>query len=462
MTLTLRAVEQLAPDQASLNAASKLRRPSRWSQRGQNAEAGLLWAACQGSGANPYRVVADVQSLRTRCTCPSRKLPCKHALALLWIRAEGGGATFPEGPVPDWVGEWVARRRRGRARPPGGGGGEAKSLVSAEAQVEARPDPETEARRAEARRKREAATRAQLLDGLLDLDQWMADQLRLGLSGALAELSPRCRQIAARLMDAKAAALASRLDELPARVLGLPESDRGDALLAELGKLVLLVRAYRAAPTDPELHRAVATSESREALEALEDAPRLRSTFEVLGERITTRRDGLISHATWLLDVLAPEPRFAVLLDFHPASVGRQGPAFAAGEQLTGELRFYPARAPLRAILVERGDPPPSPLPWACAPASGEPLAGYAAALAVAPWTLSAPVLLPPGRLAEAPSERRLWWTGRGSAQALPLDERASAPALLATAWTAAVGLWDGHQLSPLAATTPLGRLHVP
>ena len=57
MALTRGAIEAMAPDQAPLAAASSLLKPAKWPSR---AEAGgLIWGECQGSGANPYRVVAD-------------------------------------------------------------------------------------------------------------------------------------------------------------------------------------------------------------------------------------------------------------------------------------------------------------------------------------------------------------------------------------------------------------------
>ncbi|TIV63012.1 MAG: SWIM zinc finger family protein, partial [Mesorhizobium sp.] len=97
-----------------------------------------------------------------------------------------------------------------------------------------------------------------------ELDQWIADQLRLGLAGFVDACSERCRRIAARLVDLKATALAGRIDELPARLMALRSEERPDAAIRELGKLVLLAKAWRAAPEDGELKRLVSTSETRD------------------------------------------------------------------------------------------------------------------------------------------------------------------------------------------------------
>src|SRR6476646_6343377 len=108
MSLTLERIEALAPDQASLAAARKLLKASLWPTLAEGE--GLVWGECQGSGATPYRVVIHEADAGYKCTCPSRKFPCKHTLALMWMRAEGSPA-FAPAAVPDWVKDWLSRRR---------------------------------------------------------------------------------------------------------------------------------------------------------------------------------------------------------------------------------------------------------------------------------------------------------------------------------------------------------------
>ncbi|TGW04611.1 SWIM zinc finger family protein, partial [Mesorhizobium sp. M2D.F.Ca.ET.145.01.1.1] len=87
MEFDLKTIEALAPDQASLSAASKLTKRSNWPRLEKNEALTLMWGECQGSGSNPYRVVVDTGDHGYKCTCPSRKFPCKHSLALMWIAA---------------------------------------------------------------------------------------------------------------------------------------------------------------------------------------------------------------------------------------------------------------------------------------------------------------------------------------------------------------------------------------
>ncbi len=456
MTLSHSEIEAMAPDQSALKAAAALLKPAKWSSRG--ASGGLIWAECQGSGANPYRVAADTVDIGSKCSCPSRKFPCKHAIALMWLHVDEPG-DFTPSEIPDWVGEWLGRRRKSSS---GGGGAAAnttagqKSLAAATAEAPVSPvDPAAEEKRRAAAGKRAADLRHQVATSLDDLEVWISDQLRTGLGGFLAEMPDRCRRFAARLVDAKAGALASRLDEAPSRVLRLPDEERIDAAIVELGKLALLARAWRAAPDDPELHREVIATETRDDLIADHDALRHSAVWEVLGEQIVTRRDGLVSVSTWLLNTGVEGPRFAVLVDYFPASAGRRSGAFAAGACFWGELLFYPARVPLRAIIAQRSDADVrADAPWP-QPAPTDPLAAYGEALLAAPWLLAAPIALPSGRIAADPSGRPWWLDGT---VALPVEGAVPDIALGARLDTAA-GLWNGARLTLLAARTNWGRV---
>ena len=106
IALTSDQVLALAPDASSASAGKKLGNTKTWKNLGQSSEA--LWGECQGSAL--YQVKIDLSSLTTQCSCPSRKFPCKHSLALMWMRAEGKAA-FASGTPPQWVNDWVSRRR---------------------------------------------------------------------------------------------------------------------------------------------------------------------------------------------------------------------------------------------------------------------------------------------------------------------------------------------------------------
>src|SRR4051794_40793796 len=152
----LAAVEKAAPDAASLTAARRLMGPGPWSGTGSTET--LVWGKCQGSGKTPYQVSIDLGGPAYRCSCPSRKFPCKHALALLLLWVRGGGSVADVERPPDFAGDWAAQRAEQAARP-------ARSTGPA--------DPE-------ARAKRQAERVATMTAGMADFGVWLADVVRGG------------------------------------------------------------------------------------------------------------------------------------------------------------------------------------------------------------------------------------------------------------------------------------------
>ena len=463
MQLDLKTIEALAPDQASLGAAAKLTKRSNWPRLETHEKLDLLWGECQGSGSNPYRVVFDTTDHGYKCTCPSRKFPCKHILALAWIGATTPASFQPVDQTPEWVNDWLGRRRKGGTQPaqaPGASTG--KSIDDASRPVESAVVEDTAAveRREAAQRRRAEETRNAVSAALDELDQWIADQLRLGLAGFVDACGERCRRIAARLVDLKATALAGRIDELPARLMSLRGEERPDAAIRELGKLVLLAKAWRAAPEDAELKRLVSTSETREQVLANADAVQVESDWEVLGEKIETRRDGLVSHATWLLDLNSGTPRFAVLLDFFPASAGRRSGAFVPGDRFKARLVFYPARHPLRALVAERlGDLPPRAWPAFVTGGASDPLSTCSDFRDSSPWLSEGPVILPAGVIL-LDERGDGWWQAADDQHGIALPVAGTLnQILLGVDLTATAAIWNGARLDLLASQSKMGRL---
>jgi len=451
----LATVESMAPDQASLTAASSLAKPAKWLSLAREAD--LWWGECQGSGANPYRAVVDSGVVGYKCTCPSRKFPCKHALALMWMSAQNPAA-FADGQTPQWVTDWLGRRR-GAANDTTTAKPKKDIGAAAATPQDVEEDAATLAKREEAARKRQENTRAMIRDGLDELDIWIHDQLSSGLTTFTGNAADRCRKIAARLNDSKAAALASRVDELPSRLLALPAEERPDAAIRELGKLVLLACTWRADPADAQTARDVGASEKRDDVLAEDAALRVAGRWEVVGEQIRNRRDGLVSHSTWFLrlDTDDDKPRFALLLDFYPASSGRPESSFTTGTQYDATMVYYPSRAPLRALVLDMRETAGR-QPWPAANDGDDPLANVCLVQDIVPWQLETPILLPPGRIVMAGDAA--WWRS-DSRSGLPIAAdslKQALPQILGMALASSVGIWDGMRLSLLSAETSFGR----
>jgi Family of unknown function (DUF5691)/SWIM zinc finger len=430
-------VDALAPDASSLSGARRVRAAAHWQAAGALGDA--LWGLCRGSGKNPYQVCVDLSGPAYRCSCPSRKFPCKHALGLLLLWA--GGGTL-EGEPPAFVTEWTAARtaRAARAAAP-------RSATPA--------DPAAAARRAQQRGQRVAA-------GMTELRRWLDDQVQQGLAAAEQAGHRPYEAMAARLVDAQAPTAAAAVRRLGG-IAGIGPQ-WADRLLGELGLLRLLVSAHeRLDGLPPGLAATVRTRigfpvGSEEVLAG----PRLRDTWQVLGQ-VDSDDGALSARRTWLRGV--GSGRFALLLSF--AAPGQSLAAdVVPGTAVVADLCFYPGAAPLRALVAERHGPA-EPLR---APAGALPLraalAGWAATLAAEPWRPDAPVLLADvvpdgtGRLVDAAGEalplasghREPWWL---------LAAAGGAPATVAAEWSPGglrpLAAWADGRYVPAAPPAPDG-----
>lgn len=114
MEFTKDQILSLAPDQASISAGEKVYKKTAWDvKRSERA----LWAAIKGSGKNPYLTQIDLQNIAFKCSCPSRKFPCKHGLALGLYLCDQDLSHIPLEEEPLWVKEWIDKRQEKASKP---------------------------------------------------------------------------------------------------------------------------------------------------------------------------------------------------------------------------------------------------------------------------------------------------------------------------------------------------------
>ncbi len=309
----------LAPDAASRKAGSKLGAAGPWSEAGSTEE-GTVWGLCRGSGSKPYQTVVDIADSAGpayKCSCPSRKFPCKHALGLLLLWAGADGAV-PSAQAPDWAAQWLEGRRR-RA--------EGKSLAGGGSGAASPGDPEAARRRAERRAERITA-------GAAELEQRLTDLLRGGLASAERAGYGMWEETAARMVDAQAPGLAARVRELGA----IPSSGPGwpVRLLEECSLLHLLDQGWLRRERLPD--DLATTVRSRVGLSGSADGPPVRDRWLVLAQydtadaRLTTRR-------IWLYG--AESGRTALLLSYGAAGRAPEL-ALPVGLAFEAEVSAYP------------------------------------------------------------------------------------------------------------------------
>ena len=390
----LERVVALASDPAHVAAGQRLATAASWSDAGSSADPQALWGRCQGSGQSPYRVVVDLSGPAYNCTCPSRQFPCKHAigLMLLWSTGQVPDVTAPA----DFAQAWLKSRAEKALK----AGAEGGSVVGPEAVDELGVvDQQGVATRRgsaaksqavlkqEAAAKRVAQRRARVSAGLDELDQWLGDQIRTGLSGLDRAGYTQIELIAARMVDAQAPGVAGRLRRLP----GVLASGEGwhARVLEQYALLRLLVRAHRRLPELPPPLAAAVRSHvgyptSRDEVLA---GPAVRDTWAVLGLRDTIE-DRLATRRVWLRG--ADTRRSALVLSFAPPGQQLDG-SLVPGTGLDADLHFYPGG--IRTLVGTRhGDP--GLLPRLTAVGVDRALAEYGEALVADPWTATWPVLL--------------------------------------------------------------------
>lgn len=474
MTLSREKIESLAPDQSSLSAALKLVKPAAWPVLAANADASIFWGECQGSGSTPYRVVVSPDGAGYKCTCPSRKFPCKHVLAVLWLRVDKP-ERFEIATAPQWVEDWTARRRPGAGRPasrPLADDAQPKVAPSLDAALmaepeEAKPADPKAAARAEAQRKRLREEReAAALAGLDEFERWAFDQLGQGMAGFAARAQASVRAVSQRLVDAKAGGLAARLDRLPSQLFRAAESERADIAIEQLAAATLIASAYRNQDRLPfdlreDVRRAVGWVQKREDLIADPHAPRAASTWIAAANVSEVQPDKLRRLETWLINAAPTEgaPRVAQLVDFVPVAGGFGFP-FTPGECLEGEIVFYPSAAPVRGLLVSRHNAP-APLTWPAGHRNiGDALDAFDARLAAVPWLDQWPLVISGVEVRTAGLGLTALCDSAGAA--LPVERAqldALTPMLGLTGLTAFL-VWDGREAHVLAIDSPIGCWH--
>ncbi|HEX5906925.1 MAG TPA: SWIM zinc finger family protein [Propionibacteriaceae bacterium] len=321
-------VLSLATDHASIAAAVALAGTRAWRDVGTDSKG--LWGCCAGGAGQFYEtVVALGSSPAYACSCPSRKVPCKHALALLLRWSDG---LIPNSEPPPFAAAWLTARASRKGQP---------ESAKAERHGEL-ADPAAAAKRAAARAERVAG-------GLDELDQWLCDQIRGGLAGLDRAGYAHFDTMAARMIDAQAPGVAGMLRSIPAEFASVGWPSR---ILEQLGGLHLLIQAHRrlaelpadlAATVRGRIGYSVSKSEVL-AMPGVLDHWFAVGMVDTADYRLDTRR-------VWLYG--ADSSRWAVIMSYAPPG-GPLDDTVLAGYVLHARLHFYPGSGQFRALVGEQ------------------------------------------------------------------------------------------------------------
>lgn len=427
-TYTRDDVLRLAPDAGSAKSGQDLAQVRKWNNLGGDGTA--IWGECQGSGTKPYQVQVELAEPAFKCSCPSRKFPCKHGLGLLLIYATTPDA-LAAGEPPAWVQEWLASRQARAAK--------AEEKRSREPQPR---DPATQAKRREKRLERNRA-------GISELSAWMCDIVRGGIGTVPTKGFDFFDGQARRMVDAQApgaARLVRQLGSLAARGANWQQP-----FLEELSLLHLLARSVERFDALPDELRADVESAlgAVTPAENLNSLPAVSDCWQVIAQEVEVE-DRLRAQRTWLYGVRTK--RAAMLLQFaHGASAFETGPS--VGCQFEGEIVFFPGNG-LRAAVRSATSAEPIAVLDGCE-GWGAMLDRYSQALAVCPWLER--ICLPLCRVIPTKIDDR-WWAIDADGAAMPVQIRDHAGfVLLAISGGHPVDIaaeYDGRLVQPLSVVS--------
>ncbi|HLK63634.1 MAG TPA: SWIM zinc finger family protein [Bryobacteraceae bacterium] len=427
IAVTSDQVAALAPDAASLKASRSLATPRPWSDLGRDERA--IWGACQGSAKDPYRTQIDWQGPAFKCSCPSRKFPCKHGLGLLLLLAEQP-AKFTGNEPPDWVTAWLESRTQ---------------RAETKAAKESAPVDE------EARAKRVEQRGSRISQGIDELELWLRDLVQQGVASAPRQPFEFWDRPAARLVDAQAPGAARRVRELA----GIAASGDGwqSRMLEAVAQLTLLLHSWRRCEsltpaTQADVRTAIGISLAHD--EVLASEP-VQDLWVVAGQR-TYQEERIRVQRSWLLGSITN--RTALILDFAPGTAGFKH-NLLAGTVIDAEVCFFPGATPLRALIkaVHGGANAPPRVP--CVRSIADAFADFGTRTASNPFIEIHPAHL--GSVVPIPAAPS-WLIADQSGNALPARPDFSLLAVSGGRPIDVFGEWDGHSFLPLMASAN-GRL---
>jgi len=356
----------LAPDDSSKKAGKELANPSKWVKREVSDRA--LWGECQGSGKLPYQTQVDLINVAFKCSCPSRKFPCKHGLGLLLLYGRDQ-KLFSKTSEPSWVMEWLEKR------------GDREEKKTEKKEKEKQADPAAQAKRQENRLKR-------VEDGMAELRLWIQDIIRNGIINIPGKDASYFEGIARRMVDAQASGLAAMVRSL--RDINFFADGWHTPFLDQLIRIYLVLEGFThkenlSAELQDELKTMVGFTQNQDELK---NEAGISDQWFVLAKR-SDKEENLTTERNWLYGIQSK--KYALILQFY---VKGQIPEvnLVPGSCIDGELVFFKGANPIRALIKQHAVTSQQPVQgfstW------NEVLQSTSGAYAINPWMNYHPVIV--------------------------------------------------------------------
>lgn len=335
MQLTDQQISSLASDESSIKAGRKQALASKWFYTGESERA--IWGEIQGSGKSRYKTQVDLQDIAFKCSCPSRKFPCKHTLGLLYLAAAQPDL-FGSSVEPDRVVEWIDKRRQKDAPAPN---------------LDKPIDAKEQAKKDKAKADRLAERLAMVGSGVSELKLWLEDLVRLGLLHLPQKKASDFQNVAARMVDAKAPGLAGLVRRL-SNVDYSHKDEWIDQAMGIIAEMYLLIRSYKRYDLLTEewqytLRSLLGWSQSTKELLADDQAPTYDDQWLTIGQN-REQQDDLIIQRTWLLGLQTGIT--GLVLDFGTRFSPLKS-TLTAGVVIESKVAFFPSVWKDRAVIKQ-------------------------------------------------------------------------------------------------------------
>ena len=329
MQLTEKQINTIAPDTASIKAATKVFNKTKWEVKKSDR---AIWAAIQGSGKKPYLVQIDINDLAFKCSCPSRKFPCKHGLALAYYIAANGFDNISHTSEAIWVKEWIDKRTN-------------KAITKA-AKAKKVIDPKKQKKKSENKW-------ANAKKSIEQVELWLKDLMKLGILDFPNKEQTYWAKLAKRMVDAKMPGINTYFNIL-ANVNY--QSNWEHIVLKIINKIHLLVQAIKnhsnlEADFKQELELLLGWNISKADLLANEKTEIFDDVWMIV-KVDTNTTENLDSRKVHLYGVQTN--RWAYILEFAFGNTYFKD-RYAEGTLMQAKLAFYPGIQKTRAFVKIKG-----------------------------------------------------------------------------------------------------------
>lgn len=263
-----------------------------------------------------YQTQWSIAKNAWQCTCPSRKSPCKHILALMLLHDKQDEVIrttdfFPR-DIEHWVENWKSP--------------EEKAAIKAE-----------NASKSRAKRLEEMAT------GIAELEIWLTDIIREGLASLDNRDETYWNAVSAKMFDAK-------LSSIGRRMRSFPFLNGHEQLLLELGDIYLLAQGFKQLNELPApLQKQILTTAGLniQKKEVLAQREGIVDNWLAIGQ-MQKIEDNLRVRKTWFLG--EQTQRKGMVLEYVPTHLDFET-NWSVGAVYSGEVLFYPSAYPLRILF---------------------------------------------------------------------------------------------------------------